>query len=119
MAEADYECDGCGACCRTFPIFAGDADAEREPRVEAEGLRLAEHLGGPGYTIRLYPLPFHEACCFLDTDQRCDIYETRPGVCREFAAGSEQCQEARRRNGLSELEPVTNRTPPRLLKTAE
>src|SRR5262249_33577149 len=39
---ADYECDGCGACCRTFPIFASSADAAREPRIAAEGRKLPQ-----------------------------------------------------------------------------
>ena len=98
-----FTCDGCGACCRTFPIFASAEDASREPRVAAEGKELAPHLRTSAYAFQLYPLPFHETCCFLDVDQRCVIYETRPDVCRQFAAGGDQCQEARRRSGLSEL----------------
>jgi Fe-S-cluster containining protein len=103
---ATYTCDGCGACCRTFPIFASAQDAGREPRVAAEGKELALHLRTPAYAFQLFPLPFHETCCFLDDSQRCVIYETRPNVCRQFAAGGDQCQEARRRSGLQELRTV-------------
>ena len=98
-----YECDGCGACCRTFPIFASRTDAEREPRVAAEGRLLAAQHETAEWAYRLYPLPFLSACTFLKADDRCDIYATRPDVCRAFAAGSEQCQEARRRQGLEML----------------
>jgi Fe-S-cluster containining protein len=98
-----FECDGCGACCRTFPIFADAADAAREPRVEREGRRLLDHLQTPRWMYQLFPLPFHKRCCFLHSDDRCTVYPTRPAVCREFAAGSDQCQEARRRQGFSEL----------------
>jgi Fe-S-cluster containining protein len=101
-----YECDLCGGCCRTFPIFASESDARREPRIALEGKELAPHLQTPDWKLQLYPLPFHETCCFLETDNRCTIYETRPDVCRRFEAGSEQCQEARRRLGLAALEPV-------------
>jgi Fe-S-cluster containining protein len=101
-----FECDGCGACCRTFPIFASEADASREPRIGLEGKELAPHLQTPTWRFQLFPLPFHETCCFLDGDNRCLIYSTRPQICRDFAAGSEQCQEARRRCGLPPLQPA-------------
>ncbi len=101
----DYECDGCGACCRTFPIFVSIGDAEREPRIVSEGRRLPDHLEAPGWAFALFPLPFLAACPFLDGSNRCEIYESRPATCREFAAGSEQCQEARSRGGLPRLEP--------------
>ncbi len=98
-----YECDGCGACCRTFPIFASADDALREPRIAAEGRKLPASLAGGEWHYRLYPLPFLEACCFLDGEQRCTIYESRPAVCQRFAAGEEQCQTARQRQGLPPL----------------
>src|SRR4051812_47082011 len=105
MSDASYECDGCGACCKTFPIFASESDARREPRLRSEAGLLPASLRAPGWKYRLYPLPFLQACCFLDSDDRCTIYDTRPGVCRRFAAGSEQCQQARERQGLSVLAP--------------
>jgi Fe-S-cluster containining protein len=108
VENAAYECDGCGACCRTFPVYASAADGDREPRIRAEGLRLAEQLVTPRWTFQLFPLPFHETCCFLDAGRRCDIYATRPDLCREFPVGGGQCQEARRRAGLPALQPVAN-----------
>jgi len=62
-------------------------------------------LATPERQYQLFPLPFHETCCFLDGDNRCTIYATRPELCRHFEAGSEQCQEARRARGLTPLEP--------------
>lgn len=100
-----YECDLCGACCKTFPIFASEEDARREPRIERESKRLADHLAAPTWRFQLYPLPFLEQCCFLDAEKKCDIYASRPDTCRTFAAGDAQCQEARRRQGLSPLPP--------------
>ena len=100
----EFECDLCGACCRTFPIFASQQDAERQPRLAVEGRRLSPWLETPNWRYQLYPLPFHQTCCFLGEDKRCDIYATRPEVCREFAAGSTQCQEARVRIGLPLLQ---------------
>ncbi len=101
-----FECDGCGVCCRSYLIFASEADAAREPRIAGEGRRLADHLATPRWTFQLFPLPFHETCCFLDASARCEIYESRPDVCRAFTAGDFQCQDARSRAGLPRLEPV-------------
>ena len=98
-----FECDGCGACCRTFPIFASIADADREPRIAEEGHSLPPHLASDRWRYQLFPLLFHETCCFLDAGSRCTIYPTRPEVCREFAAGGDQCQAARARVGLPPL----------------
>lgn len=101
----EYTCNSYGACCRTFPIFAAAPDAQREPRIQSEARRLPESLATPEWTYQLFPLPFHETCCFLNGENRCTIYATRPDVCREFAPGSPQCQEARTRRGLSLLLP--------------
>lgn len=102
-----YECDGCGACCRTRPVLVSEADARREPRIGVEGLRLAEHLATPEWVFRLHPLPFHRGCPFLCDDDRCAIYATRPDACRAFEAGSADCQEVRARLRLPPLAPVS------------
>lgn len=103
-----FECDGCGACCKSFPIFASAADACREPRIGAEAGLLPVSQRTQEWVHRLFPLPFLEACCFLDPDNRCTIYATRPDVCRRFTAGEPQCQEARARQGLAALEPIAD-----------
>ena len=103
-----YECDSCGACCRTFPIFASTSDIEREPRIQMEGRKLPDYLATPDWSVQLYPLPFHETCCFLNSGCHCTIYSSRPDVCRRFAAGSSQCQEARARQQFPQLQPVAN-----------
>ena len=97
------ECDGCGACCRTFPIFASRDDAAREGRIVDESRPLPVHLETPSWAFQLYPLPFHEACAFLDGSCRCTIYPTRPDVCRSFPAGGDQCAQARALSGLPPL----------------
>jgi Fe-S-cluster containining protein len=100
-----YTCDCCGACCKTFPIYASTEDAAREPLIQEQGLELKEWLGDSEWRYRLFPLPFQCSCTFLGADKLCKIYERRPGVCRRFEAGSAQCQEARARQGLRELCP--------------
>jgi uncharacterized protein len=106
-----YECDGCGACCRTLPIFASAADAAREARIDREARRLPASLATPEWRYQLYPLPFLEACSFLDSDNRCAIYATRPAACASFPAGGEQCQLVRQRRGLPPLLPVSEPGP--------
>ena len=98
-------CDRCGACCRTFPIFASEADAAREPRIRDEALALEPWLVTEDRAYRLHPLPFHETCCFLGAGARCDIYATRPKVCRAFTPGEWQCRAARERLRLPPLDP--------------
>jgi Fe-S-cluster containining protein len=98
------ECDRCGACCRTFPVYASARDAAREPRIATSALELKAWLGGEEWRFQLHPLPFLERCAFLDGRSLCAIYETRPEVCRKFAPGSTRCNEARARIGLAALE---------------
>ncbi len=92
-----FDCDQCGACCGTFPIFASAADAAREPRIGAETRALPDHLATAAWRFQLYPLPFHESCCFLGGDRRCDVYADPPGGC----AGRSRpgASSARRRGG--------------------
>jgi Fe-S-cluster containining protein len=98
--EHSPTCQRCGACCRTFPIFASAADAAREGRIRAEAVELKPWLRTDRWVWQLFPLPFHDRCCFLDASNRCAIYPTRPAVCREFEPGSAPCAEARRRAGV-------------------
>ena len=105
LEKTEYDCTECGACCRCFPIFASSADAEREPRIKRETRGVEEYLQTTDRAYQMYPLPFHEACAFLKEDQLCQIYETRPEVCRRFEAGSAQCIEARERKGIGKSAP--------------
>ena len=105
--SSNYDCTQCGACCRCFPIFASAADTEQEPRIKSETRRLEPYLATEDKAFQLYPLPFHEQCAFLRPDQLCQIYITRPEVCRRFSAGSPQCIEARERVGFAS-EPYTD-----------
>jgi len=97
---AQFTCDGCGACCCVYPVIVSEADAVLEPRIAVEGKRAPHDRS----SIRLNAIEVPAACCFLDKQQRCDIYDTRPRICREFAAGGQQCQEARVQQGIPLLE---------------
>lgn len=102
-----YLCDACGACCRTFPIRVSKEDGEREPLIAAHALVVPPWERSDEHYYQLHPLAFCSGCLFLGEDNLCSVYETRPQVCRRFAAGSAQCQEARVRRGLTRLEPST------------
>lgn len=101
------ECDKCGACCCSFPVYASEADASAEPKIKERGVKLDKWLGDNDWRYQLHPLPFLNACTFLGLDNLCSIYASRPGVCRKFEAGSPQCQEARKRMGLGVLDKAT------------
>jgi Fe-S-cluster containining protein len=104
--DARYECDLCGACCKTWRVMASAEDAAREPRIVREGKKLPPGTATGYWEYQLFKLPFHEGCCFLGPENKCGIYETRPGVCRGFTAGSDRCQEARAAWGLMPLPPT-------------
>ena len=104
-----YECDGCGVCCRTKLVDVFEEDLLREPRVGPQMQPLRE----PGLDGEIGYLNCLDggACSFLDGENRCGIYPTRPVVCVLFPAGSEECQEARQTFGLSRLEPIVKPQP--------
>ncbi len=95
-----FDCTDCGACCRCYPIFASESDAQREPLLKEKCVRVDNFLGKDEIAYRMYPLANTEGCAFLKPDQLCSIYETRPGVCRGFTSGSDQCIRARESVGI-------------------
>ena len=97
-----YECDGCGECCRSKLVDVFPEDVLRQPRVGEHMSRLRE----PGLDGEIGYLNCGGGkCFFLGSENRCDIYPTRPVVCVLFPAGCDQCQEVRRDAGLPPLEP--------------
>jgi len=110
-------CQMCGCCCQTFSVFASSQDALREPRIAIEAITIEPWLQTAERAYRLFPLPFHEGCAFLDPTGRCAIHPTRPGVCRKFEPGCRQCDEAREAHGLAPIASTSggllpNRLPP-------
>lgn len=103
--DRKYTCDTCGACCRTFPIRVSKEDGVCEPRIAENALVVPAWERSEEHFYQLHPLAFCTGCLFLGENNLCSVYETRPQVCRRFAAGSAQCQEARARNGLERLPP--------------
>ena len=90
-------CNGCGACCRKYPLFASKADSEREPLIRKEVFELPERVQNESRAHELLRLPSQEAYIFFDRNNRCKICATRPTVCRSFIPSRKACQEARER----------------------
>ena len=101
-----YECDGCGECCRHKLVDVFEEDILRQPIVGAQMSPLRE----PGLDGEIGYLNCGSGgkCFFLDGENRCGIYPTRPVVCVLFPAGSDACQEVRHVAGLPHLEPKTD-----------
>ena len=109
-----YECDQCGACCKTLFVEVYDIDVMRESKLIAadigettrgmlESTLMAElEQDGKCLLIAAPGIP----CEFLNGLNRCNIYPTRPNVCVAMAAGDEQCQEARKIAGIAPLSPI-------------
>ncbi|MCH7725096.1 MAG: YkgJ family cysteine cluster protein [Planctomycetes bacterium] len=112
LAMPKYECDQCGACCKHLIVEADDLDLLREPRlIESDphwagkmSDRVLTELQNDFGKALVIACGANRPCTFLGADDRCSIYPTRPNACVAFEAGDEQCQEARRAQGLPSLQ---------------
>ncbi len=97
------DCKGCGKCCDgSFMIEPSHADALREPRIKERAI----HMNGRGALPdeeASWIMPVNKPCPFLDAKGECEIYATRPDVCRGFQKGSHQCMHALGKISFSEL----------------
>ncbi len=104
-----YECDQCGACYKGTVIVDADyLDTRREPRLIDADLGPSQAsqraLEDDGKVV-LLACGLDRPCSFLNEDNRCSVYATRPNACVAFDAGSQQCQEARAQLGIAPLAP--------------
>lgn len=100
LYRQNLDCQLCAACCRSaydlVPLTRREPAAARHPQ-------LIETRGRELYIRRDTT---KKQCAALDGDfdagdqVRCTIYADRPSTCRDFAAGSASCVEARCRVGL-------------------
>jgi Fe-S-cluster containining protein len=101
-----YDCSTCGACCReafdAVPVPPEDeATAVAQPHLVVDD--------GGWRVLRRVPsdlLPERTRCAALSGDgcaapYRCTIYEDRPSACSGLDVGSEACDFARSRLGLT------------------
>jgi uncharacterized protein len=105
LPESLHPCLTCGACCASFRVdFAVYEMEEMGGRVPSG---LAVELNGNTCRMRgTDHVPVRCAALTGKVGERaaCGIYEWRPSPCREFEAGSDQCQRARARHGIPPLE---------------
>jgi Fe-S-cluster containining protein len=101
-------CDGCGACCLvvTSPPFRRTLDGGGEEawvRLRWEHPALVAELEEAQVTRKAAGEPSYGTPClwFDPASGRCRNYELRPRACRDFAVGSQDCHDARRRAGVS------------------
>ena len=74
----DDKCSRCGSCCTDF-AYISDAEISKIKRYLKKHPVKEEH-DKPDFTGRIPMLcPFHNAI-----ERKCNIYEVRPKVCREF-----------------------------------
>ncbi len=111
LTQLIFECDQCGACCRHLILEADHCDAIREPRIQTEG-RLLDGHGKIEFEEAAWSLMNKGAphdCVFVNEDNTCGVYQTRPDMCVSLQAGSEQCQLARTMAKLESLKPASCR----------
>lgn len=100
------DCGTCGACCygdeMWIHVMAGDDERIGDERLHRLTV-LTEH--GRGYVARSMKMAGGRCVAYQDNAAGahpgcCSIYEVRPAICREFAAGTADCHAARKRRGL-------------------
>ena len=85
MSQWDLACDECsGACCRVISL-----PLPPDPWVEGAGEYMRQR--GRVFNQRWW---VDAPCKQLGQLGECKIYDKRPGPCRSFAVGSEECQRA-------------------------
>ena len=73
------ECSKCGACCRHLSFQIEDTDGRWAEYYKAHGCTVIKNKKIENMIMILVP----NVCPHLK-DNLCDIYETRPQVCRDF-----------------------------------
>jgi Fe-S-cluster containining protein len=98
-------CVACGACCATFRVsfYWAETDAHPEGFVPKDlTYPLTPHLscmqGTEKSPVRCVALEGE-----IGKSVGCRIYPNRSSTCREFEAGSEECNRARAKYGLSSI----------------
>lgn len=104
MSTSDV-CQDCGACCAHYRVsfYWGESDAH-------PGGTVPRHLTIPVTPYRLAMRGTDSApvrCAALEGDVGgrvgCTIYPLRSSTCRDFAAGTPECDKARHACGLAPL----------------
>ena len=100
--ESSFKCDQCGMCCQSLFIFIGPEDLQREPRLRKavsplKNLPEEQELFGEFSNKYLLSAGWAIPCPFLDDNNLCTIYETRPENCRNWEPDKNWCRSIRRK----------------------
>ncbi len=82
----NHQCQNCGACCHCKPIAITGIDI----KVMAFKLGMSPKDFKKQYTeaypgdARMSHFKQEDPCAFLDENNRCKIYESRPAICRLY-----------------------------------
>ena len=101
-------CTTCGACCACFRVDFSVYEMQDAGGCVPDGLAVEVN----GSTCRMRGtdhVPIRCAALTGKVGERvgCGIYEWRPSPCREFEEGSDACDRARAKHGLSSLNQET------------
>jgi len=96
-----YDCQACGACCVGLDVLLDVVDLECLERMPHLVSLTVLHHSRSGLELHLMRRDAGTDRCVALAGPlaqcRCIIYDRRPALCREFAAGSPDCLEARQR----------------------
>lgn len=97
-------CQSCGACCASFRVDFSIHELQSEGGSVPDALAVKVN----GSLCRMRGTDHSPARCAALTGRvgekvACGIYEWRSSPCHEFEEGSDACQRARARHGLSAL----------------
>jgi uncharacterized protein len=101
----EHPCLTCGACCASFRVDFSACETQAGGGDVPDGLAVEV----TGHTARMRGTDHAQPRCAALTGKvgaraACGIYEWRPSPCREFEAGSDACERARRRFQLPPLD---------------
>jgi uncharacterized protein len=96
------DCVTCGVCCDIYSMVPMGLDDSERLGIYVE---ITDDSETDLVVDRLIPRDWDRGVCvFLSGEVGrhvgCTVYEKRPGVCRNFEAGSDRCRELRRMYGL-------------------
>jgi len=102
-------CEQCGACCAAFRVSFYWAEATRGGLPDELVEPVHKHLACMAGTNQ--PAPRCNALQGeVGKEVRCLVYAARPSPCREVQPGSEKCNKARARFGLSAISDMDTTT---------
>lgn len=96
----EFDCLSCGACCRDAGEVAVVEDVDDVPRYLTRSVRgIIGFASWEAETTRRMARDVDNQCVALcgeiGSAVRCQIYDRRPAVCRNFEPGNYQCIKAR------------------------